>query len=163
MRPFTRTLTNLQDNGAKFRFFVTNIRFSFDSPSYTFKRSYSWDEVPMFNARINQAIDHGCNLNDGEILYSVLGIVLQREASSAVAICCFGPQKSAFISNLTDRTVIDVTQLRCPQFPTISCTFACHKSKQACALQSFYSIAQCLHSHILCLQYTRCLLQPTSH
>ena len=28
------TLTNLQDNGAKFRFFITNLKFSFDSPSY---------------------------------------------------------------------------------------------------------------------------------
>ena len=28
------TLTNLQDNGAKFLFFITNLRFSFDSPLY---------------------------------------------------------------------------------------------------------------------------------
>ena len=28
------TLINLQDNGAKFHFFITNLRFSFDSPSY---------------------------------------------------------------------------------------------------------------------------------
>jgi hypothetical protein len=93
--------------------------------------------------------------------------VLQREASSAVAIYCFGPQKTAFISNLIDRTVIDITQLRCPhfaniRFATISCTFACHnKLKHACALQSAYSIAQWLHFHILSHQYTNCPLQPT--
>jgi len=28
------TLTNLQDNGAIFRFFITNLGFTFDSPSY---------------------------------------------------------------------------------------------------------------------------------
>jgi hypothetical protein len=94
----------------------------------------------MFNARISQCIDHGCNWNDGDILYSELETVLQREASSAIAIYCFGPQKSAFISNLIDRTVIDITQFECPQFadisfPAISCTFVCHnKSKHACAL-----------------------------
>ena len=122
--------------------------------SYVFKRPYSWVEVPIRNARINQAIDHGCNWNDGAILYSELGTVLQRETSSAVAIYCFGPQKFAFISNFIDRNVIDITQLGCPElgdiiFLTMSCTFACHNSKHACALQSAYSIAQCLFSHSL--------------
>ena len=56
----------------------------------------------MFNSRINQAIDHGCNWNDGDILYSELETVLQREASSSVAIYYFGPQKSAFTRNLID-------------------------------------------------------------
>jgi len=50
-------------------------------------------EVPMFNARINQAIDNGCNWNDGDVLYSVLETVVHREASSAVTIYCFGPQE----------------------------------------------------------------------
>ena len=116
--------------------------------SYVFKRVYSWEEVPMFNARINQAIDHGCNWNDGNILYSKLETVVQCEASWVVAIYCFGPQKFVYISNLIDRTVIGITQLGCPQhtdisFPTISSTFACHKkSKHACALQTAYSIAE---------------------
>ena len=80
--------------------------------SYIFKGPYTWDEVPMFNARINHAIDHGCNCNDGDILYSELENMLQREASSAAAIYCFTPQNYAFISKLIDRTVIDITQLR---------------------------------------------------
>ena len=89
----------------------------------------------MFNATINEAVDHG------DMLYSQLETVLQCEASSDVAICCFGPQKSEFICNLIDRTVIDINQLGCPRFadisfPTISCTFASHnKSKHVCALQ----------------------------
>ena len=29
--------------------------------SYVFMRPYGWEKVPMFNARINQGIDHGCN------------------------------------------------------------------------------------------------------
>jgi rRNA maturation protein Rpf1 len=29
--------------------------------SYVFKRPYGWEVVPMFNVRINQAIDRGCN------------------------------------------------------------------------------------------------------
>ena len=33
------TLTNLQDNGAKFRFFITNL-FSFDSTSYILAQNY---------------------------------------------------------------------------------------------------------------------------
>jgi len=48
--------------------------------SYVFKRPYSWEEVPSFNAQINQAIDHGCNWNDGDIQYSELQTVLEREA-----------------------------------------------------------------------------------
>jgi len=38
--------------------------------SYLFKRPYGWEELPMFNARINVAIEQGCNLNDGDVLYS---------------------------------------------------------------------------------------------
>ena len=37
--------------------------------SYVFKRPYSWEEVPSFNAHINQAIDQGCSWNGGDILY----------------------------------------------------------------------------------------------
>jgi len=40
--------------------------------SYVFKRPYAWEEVPMFNARMNQAIGHGCNWNDGYVPYSEL-------------------------------------------------------------------------------------------
>jgi hypothetical protein len=57
---------------------------------YVFKRPYCWEEVPMLNARLNNAINHGCNWNDGDILYSELETVLHREVSSAVAIYCFG-------------------------------------------------------------------------
>jgi hypothetical protein len=136
---------------------------------YVFKRPYAWEEVPMLNARINQAMNHGCNWNDGDILYSELETILHREASSAVAIYCFGTLKTAFISNLIERTVIDITQLGCPQlqdicFPTISCAIACHKkSKYFCALRSTHSLAQRLHFHILSLQYAGCPLQHRCH
>ena len=48
--------------------------------SYVFKRPYSWEEVPLLTARINQAIDHGCNWNDGDVPYSDLQTVLHRDA-----------------------------------------------------------------------------------
>ena len=79
--------------------------------SYVFKRPYSWEVLPLLTARMNQTIDHGCNWNDGVVPYSDLETVLHREASSAVAICCFGLQKTEFISDLLERTVIDITQL----------------------------------------------------
>jgi hypothetical protein len=50
----------------------------------------------VFNARMNQAVDHRCNWNDGDMPYSELETVLHREASSAVSIYCFGPQKTEF-------------------------------------------------------------------
>jgi hypothetical protein len=46
--------------------------------SYVFKRPYSWEKVPAFNARINQAIDHGFNWNDGDVLYSELETATSR-------------------------------------------------------------------------------------
>ena len=54
--------------------------------------------------------------------------MLHREASSAVAIYCFGPLKTQFISGLLDRRVIDIIQLGCPEIAdislaSISCTF----------------------------------------
>jgi len=81
--------------------------------------------------------------------------LLHREVSSAVAIYCFGPQKTNFISGLIDRTV-DITQLGCPELtdislPAISCMFACHKSKHVCALRTAYSLAQWLNYYILSL------------
>jgi len=91
----------------------------------------------MFNYRMNQVIGHGCNWNDGDIPYSELQTVLHREVSSAVAIYCFGPQKTNSISGLNDRRVIDITQLVSPELadiclPAISCTFASHESKHVC-------------------------------
>jgi hypothetical protein len=68
--------------------------------SYVFKRRYSWEEVPIFNARLNEALDHGCNWNDGDVLYSELETVLHRKASSAAVIYCFGPQKTHFLAAL---------------------------------------------------------------
>ena len=137
--------------------------------SYIFKRPYCWEEVPAYSTRLNLDINHSCNWNDGDILYSELETVLQREASLAVAIYCFGPRKSAFISDLIDRTVIDITQLGCPPainitFPTITCTFPCHgRFNHVCAMRSAYSMAQWLHFRILSLQYAVCPLQPSCH
>ena len=68
--------------------------------SYVFKRPYGWEEIPPFNARMNQAIAHGCNWNDGDVLYSELETVLRREASSTVAIYCFGPQEHNLLAVL---------------------------------------------------------------
>jgi len=91
------------------------------------------------------------------------------EASSAVAIYCFGPQKTQFISGFIDRTVIDITQLGCPpladiSLPGISCIFACHnKSRHVCALRTAYSLAQWLNFYILSLQYAKCPTQPAYH
>ena len=78
--------------------------------------------------------------------------LLHREAPSAVAVHCFGPQKTQFISGLMDRTVIDITQLGCPPLadillPGISCTFACHKFRHGCALRASYSLCQWVLSH----------------
>ena len=42
-------------------------------------RPYEWEELPMFNARMNQAIGHGCNWNGGDVPYSDLETVLYRE------------------------------------------------------------------------------------
>ena len=87
-----------------------------ESPTVTgsrqaFKRPYCWEEVPAFNARMNQAIDHECNWNEGDILYSELETGLHPEASSAVKIYCFGPQKTQFISCIMVCTITDNTQL----------------------------------------------------
>ena len=46
--------------------------------SYVFKGPYGWEEVTPFNARMNQAIDHGCNWNDGDLLYSELETGISR-------------------------------------------------------------------------------------
>jgi len=117
---------------------------------------------------MNQAIDHGCYWNHGDVQYSELETVLHCEASSSVAIYCFRHQKTQFISCLMDRTVIDITQLECPPLcdkclAGISCAFACQKFRQVCALRTAYSLAQWLNFHILSLQYAKCPTQPAYH
>ena len=137
--------------------------------SYVFKRPYSWEEVRMFSAQINEALDHSCNWDDSDVLYSELETVVHREVSSAVAIYCFGPHKTQFISGRIERNIIDITQLGCPpltdiRLPTISCTFTSHnKSKRICALRIAYILAQWLNFHILTLQYEKCPPQPVFH
>jgi hypothetical protein len=68
--------------------------------SYVFKRPYGWEDVPFFNARMNQAIDHGCNWNDGDVLYSELETVLHREALSAVQSIASGQRKHTLLAVL---------------------------------------------------------------
>jgi len=137
--------------------------------SYIFKKPYGWEKVPVFNARIIEAIDHGFNWNDDDVLYSELETVLQREASSAVAIYCFGPLKTQFISGLLERTLIDIKQLGCPELSdislaSISCTFTYHyKSKHVGALRTAYSLAQWLNLYTLNVQYAKCPPQPAFH
>jgi hypothetical protein len=92
--------------------------------------------------------------------------LLHRELPSAVAIFCFGHQKTNFIRSLIDQAVIDITQLGCPELadislPAISCTFACHKFKHVSALRTTCSLAQWLN--ILSLQYAMCPPQPGYH
>ena len=87
----------------------------------------------MFNARMNEAIDHGFNWNDCDVLYSELETVVHREAPSAVAIYCSEHQKTQFISGFIEHTVIDIPQLECPpltdmKLSALSCTFACLSS-----------------------------------
>ena len=94
--------------------------------SCVFKRPYGWEEIPSFNARTNQAIDHGCNWNDGDGLYSELETVLHRGASSAVAIYCFVPQKIQFIRNFIEHTVIDITPLGCCPIADVSYRYQLH-------------------------------------
>jgi hypothetical protein len=101
--------------------------------SYMFKGPYAWEEVPLFTTRMNTSADDGYNWNEGDILYSVLENVLHSETSSAAAIYCYGTLKADFIGGLIERTVIDITQLRCKEpvdisYPTFSCTFTRHKS-----------------------------------
>jgi len=76
--------------------------------SYVFKRPYSWEDLSMFIVRLNEAIDHGCNWNNGFVPYSDLENIVHSEASSAVAIYCFGALKAEFISSHINRMVIDI-------------------------------------------------------
>jgi hypothetical protein len=62
-------------------------------------KNLSWEDLSLFNVRLNEAIAHGCNWNDGFVPYSDLENVVHCEASSAVVIC-FGPLKTEFISSL---------------------------------------------------------------
>ena len=77
-----------------------------------FKRSYIWKGVAALNAIINQAIDHGFNWNDGDILYSELETVLHLDASSAVVVYCIGHSETQFIIGVMDRKFIDITEVR---------------------------------------------------
>ena len=79
--------------------------------SHVFKKPYSREELSLFNVRMNEAIDNGCNWNDVYVPYSVVETVLHREASFDVAIYCFGSVNTEFIISIINRTVIDITQL----------------------------------------------------
>ena len=119
----------------------------------------------MFNARINEAMEHGSNWNKGDVLCCGLETVVHRDASSAVAIHGFGPKKTQFISRIIERTFVDITKVGCPPLtiiclPTISCTFPYHKSKHISALRTTCSLVQMLNFHFLTQQYKKCPPQP---
>ena len=68
--------------------------------SYVFKGPYSSEYLSLFNVRLNETIDHGCNWKDGFVPCLFLENVVHCEASSAVTIYCFRSLKTKFISNL---------------------------------------------------------------
>jgi hypothetical protein len=70
--------------------------------SYIFKKPYVWEAVSLFSAQMNETVDHRYNWNDGDIPYSKLENVLYREASSAFAIYCYGPQQQNLLANLSN-------------------------------------------------------------
>jgi len=72
----------------------------------------------LFNVRLNEAIDHGCNWNDGFVPYSDLENVVHCEESSAVAIYCYGPLKTEFISNLINLRLSISLSWNARQLPT---------------------------------------------
>jgi len=121
----------------------------------------------MFDAMMNQAIGHGCNWNDVDVPYSEL-----ESSTSRNIVCCCNLLHWTSENKLYKRSyrpiVIDITQLGCPELAdislrAISCTFACHKSKQVCALRKADSLAQWLNDYILSLQYAKCPPQPCYH
>jgi hypothetical protein len=122
----------------------------------------------MFNAKLNSAITHSINWNDGDILHSELQTVLHCEVSSAVAIYCFGYQKTNFISGLIGRTVIHILSSAVLNQPTLlRLTLAARlhvaTGPAVCALRAAYSFAQWLNYYTLSLEYIKCPPQPGFH
>ena len=86
--------------------------------SYVFKRPYSWEVLSLFNVRLNEAIEYGCNWNDGFVPYSDLENVVHCEASSAVTIYCLGHLKTEFISTLINLRLLISLSWDAHQLPT---------------------------------------------
>ena len=63
---------------------------------HVFKRPYGWEEVSMFNARMNQAIGHGCNWNN-DVPYSELETV-HREVAFPVTIISLDLRKQTLLA-----------------------------------------------------------------
>ena len=60
----------------------------------------------MFNVRMNQALNIGCNWNYVNVPYSELETVLHREASSAVAIYASDLRKRNLSAGLSDEQLL---------------------------------------------------------
>jgi hypothetical protein len=88
--------------------------------SFLFKNPCDWAELSSAHMKMNSELEHDSNWKEGCILYSEPKCLLQEAASSSIGIYCFGKGKISFISELLERTVIDVTQLRCPQLEELA-------------------------------------------
>ena len=117
---------------------------------------------------MNQAIDHGCNWNDGDVLYSEPETATSRDIICRCSLLIQASENTIYYFSM-DGTFIDINQLRCPpladiNLPGISCTFACQKNfRHDCASRSSYSLTQWGHFHIFNPQYAKCPTQPTYH
>jgi hypothetical protein len=110
---------------------------------------------------MNQAIDHGFNLNDGDVVYSEL------ETATSWGIIC----RCSLLLRASENTIhywsYRLKLLKwCPlladiSLPGIRCTFACqNKSIQVCALRRSNSLAQWPKFYILSLQNAECPANP---
>ena len=117
---------------------------------------------------INKLCKNGINWNDGYIPYNSLKLILEEATAGFTHLYAYGQDKCTFLSELTNRTFINLEEFNCPN-PTnlkheISCTFPCHKFNDVrCATKHAEAMFRWLMYHIQAKKNVRCPPVPDRH
>jgi hypothetical protein len=127
--------------------------------TYHFASPYSWKYK---ESDFNTDGKNGINFHDGYIPYSMLKTVIDDCVAGFTSLYSFGEDKCSFLSELTDRTFVDMEkEFRCPKpenlYHEIHCGFPCHKfSYTHCACKHANALYNWLIHHRLAKLNTKC-------
>ena len=117
---------------------------------------------------LNNLNKNGINWNDGYIPYSSLKSILEEATAGYTHLYAYGQDKCSFLSDLTNRTFINLEEFNCPT-PTelkhaMSCTFPCHKFGNVhCATKHAEAMFRWLTYHIEAKKNVKCPPIPERH
>jgi len=133
--------------------------------AFHFKSHYVMDPITR---EISNSSESGISWNDGHISYSQLHTVKKAAVAGYIHLYAYGTAICEYLSNLIDRTFLNLEEFNCRQPGDLklefSCSFPCHKFPNVhCATRTAHSLYKWLMYHFQTKANIKCPKDFTRH